>query len=104
MQATIVDWLIILLAIYIVSEWNFFVFDLKAAEDNLMGAKPLYNPPRASHDDLQFGFAFFGWDMAGDEALAVKRMDVINFSNELAAAVARFDRFRALNAVPFSDT
>ena len=39
--ATIVDWLIILLAIYIVSEWNFFVFDLKESEDSLMGDEAL---------------------------------------------------------------
>ena len=64
------DWGIILLAVYIVSEWNFFRVDLMAAEDNLLG----------------------------EEALPVKRVDVVNFASGIESATERFDRFRALNA------
>lgn len=68
---TIINWGIIMLAVYIVSEWNFFRVDLMLAEDNLLG----------------------------EEALPVKRVDVINFVSGIEAATERFDRFRALNAV-----
>ena len=68
---TITNWGIIMLAIYIVSEWNFFRVDLMTAEDNLLG----------------------------EEALPVKRVDVINFVSGIVAATERFDRFRALNAL-----
>lgn len=68
---TITNWGIIMLAVYIVSEWNFFRVDLMTAEDNLLG----------------------------EEALPVKRVDVINFVSGIEAATERFDRFRALNAL-----
>ena len=52
------DWGIILLAVYIVSEWNFFRVDLMAAEDNLLG----------------------------EEALPVKRVDVVKIVEASASS------------------